>query len=71
MSTSVVYNLFKKMKKLTFKQLYAIIVLVVFVVYGWLYLNENRYKHLHDGGLVFDTWTHKCYMVEKFIVMDE
>lgn len=45
------------MKKWTFKQWYAIIVLVVFVIYGALYLMENRYSSVGDAGAMFDTWT--------------
>lgn len=41
--------------KLSFKQWYAIIVLVVFIIYGWLYLTENRYL-LNTNGDVYDTW---------------
>jgi hypothetical protein len=44
------------MKKLNFKQWYAIVFLIVFIVYGWLYLSENRYSRL-DGGYFLDTWT--------------
>lgn len=44
------------MKKLTFKQWYSIIVLLVAIVYGWLYLMEHRYVPIgYDGGM-FDTW---------------
>lgn len=48
------------MKKLTFKQWYAIVVLVVFIVYGGLYLIKNRYKDM-GGRALFDTWTSKAY----------
>lgn len=57
------------MKKLNFKQWYAIIFLVVFVVYGWLYLTENRYQNVQWGGNagVLDTWTKTLKGPEYFL----
>lgn len=56
------------MKKMTFKQWYAVIVLVVFIIYGWLYLMENRYKRYEHG--FFDTWKQELVGPEKFIDLD-
>lgn len=42
--------------KIDFKKSYAIIVLVVFIIYGWLYLIEHRYVPIGDNGGMFDTW---------------
>ena len=55
------------MKKLTFKQWYAIIFLVVFIIYGWLFLMENRYRSVGDNGAMFDTWTWKYKMPNEFL----
>lgn len=44
------------MKKLTFKQWYAIVILAVFIIYVWIYLMEHRYVPV--GNYMFDTW--KC-----------
>ena len=54
------------MNKLTFKQWYAIIFLIVFIIYGWLYLSENRYKNLGDSGAMFDTWKQEIVLPNKF-----
>ena len=54
------------MKKLTFKQWYAIVVLVVFIIYGGLFLMENRYQKMDNA--IFDTWTWKFVDdMERFI----
>lgn len=55
------------MKKLTFKQWYAIAVLAVFIVYGWLYLMENRYVSVGGNGAMFDTWTWTYKTGDKFL----
>jgi len=55
------------MKKLTFKRIYAIILLIVFIVYGWLYLKENRYKQINDSYAMFDTWTSTFQSAENFL----
>lgn len=54
------------MKKWTFKQWYAVIFLVVFIIYGWLYLTENRYL-LNTNGDVFDTWERSYTLITDFI----
>jgi hypothetical protein len=54
------------MRKWTFKQWYAIAVLLVVIVYGWLYLTENRYI-LNTNGDVFDTWTKKYKPISDII----
>ena len=55
-----------RMKRLSFKQWYAIIVLVVFIIYGWLYLLENRYIK-SSSAAIFDTWTCKYKNIDKNI----
>ena len=55
------------MKNLTFKQWYAIIVLVVFIIYGWLYLTENRYIEHRSSGAIIDTWTQKIVPMEDLL----
>ena len=57
------------MKKLTFKQWYAIIFLAVFVVYGWIYLMEHRYQRYE--GAFFDTWSQKIILPDKFLDVSE
>ncbi len=44
------------MKRQTFNQWYAVIVLLVVIIYGWLYLMEHRYIPIGDNGGMFDTW---------------
>jgi hypothetical protein len=53
------------MKKMTFWKWYAIVVLLVFIVYGWLYLTENRYM-LNANGDVFDTWERLYTSITEF-----
>ena len=55
--------------KLTFKQWYAIIVLIVVIIYGGLYLVENRYKSMETAtaGFILDTWTGKMVDLEKML----
>lgn len=55
------------MKKLTFKQWYAIIVLVIAIIYGGLYLMEHRYYTVGDNGYFFDTWKWEITSPEKFL----
>ena len=55
------------MKKLTFKQWYAIIFLVVFIIYGWLYLMENRYINIVGSPAMFDTWTSTLKGADNFL----
>ena len=55
------------MKRLTFKQWYAVIFLVVFIIYGWLYLMENRYISVGTNGTMFDTWTWKYKLADNFV----
>lgn len=47
------------MKNQVFKQCYAILVLIAFVVLGWIYLKEHRYINAGSGYFV-DTWTQEC-----------
>lgn len=54
------------MKNLTFKHYYAIIALILFVIYGWIYLKEHRYIPLNDRGAMFDTWKSEYVYGEKF-----
>lgn len=58
------------MNKLTFKQWYALIVLVVFIIYGWLYLMEHRYVPVGDNGAMFDTWKWEYVTADKFFPDD-
>ena len=53
--------------KIDFKKSYAIIVLVVFIIYGWLYLCERRFISVGDTGTMFDTWTQTYKPVTNFI----
>jgi len=55
------------MKRLTFKQWYAIIVLVVLIIYGGLFLMENRYISVGDMGAMFDTWTQTYKPATEFL----
>ena len=55
------------MKKISLNQCLAIIALVVFVVYGWLYLTENRYMEHHATGVIIDTWTQKVVPMEDLL----
>lgn len=55
------------MKKLTFKQWIAVIVLAVLIIYGWLYLCECRYISVGDQGTMFDTWTQTFKPITDFI----
>ena len=55
------------MKNLTFKQCYAIIALIVFIIYGWIYLMEHRYILMNDSGTMFDTWKWEYVSGEKFL----
>lgn len=54
------------MKKLTFKQWYAIIALVVFIIYGFIYLMEHRYLPIGTVGTMFDTWKWEYVTGDKF-----
>ena len=53
--------------KMDFKKWYAIIVLVVFIAYGWLYLTENRYIEHQSSGAIIDTWTQKIVPMEDLL----
>ena len=55
------------MKRLTFKQWYAIAVLIVIIIFGWLYLNENRYMEHQASGAIIDTWTQKVVPIEDLL----
>ena len=55
------------MKIWSFKQWYAIVFLVAFIIYGWLYLMENRYISVGDVGAMFDTWTQTYRPATDFI----
>lgn len=54
---------------MSFRQWYAIVFLIVFIIYGWLYLMENRYQNVHWGeqGSVLDTWTQSLKPPTDFV----
>jgi len=55
------------MIKLTFKQWYMIVVLIIIIVYGGLYLLENRYIIIEGTTAIFDTWTSTIKGAEQFL----
>lgn len=57
------------MMKLSFKQWYAIIALVLAIIFGLFYIKENRYKSMDttQGSFVLDTWTGKIVDIEKML----
>lgn len=44
------------MKRPTFKQCYAVIVLLAALAFGWLYLKEHRYINIGYNAILYDTW---------------
>ena len=52
---------------MNFLKWYAVIVLLVVIIFGWLYLKENRYFMWGTNGYMFDTWDGKIKEPSQFI----